>query len=107
MRSVEEQMKEILRRKEIYQAMKALRQRIVTEASVCGVCAVLMIAVVCFLPRVNQATGQATIGQYGSMILYMPTVGYIVVAILAFVLGCAVTLLCQHWKRKKEMEREL
>lgn len=107
MRSVEEQMKEILRRKEIYQAIKTLRQKIIVETSVCGVCAALIIVVICFLPRVNQTAEQTTIGQYGSMILYMPTVGYIVVAILAFVLGCAVTLLCQHWKRKKEKDGEL
>ena len=41
------------------------------------------------------------------MVLKMPSVGYVLIALLAFILGVAVILLCQHWKQKKEKEREI
>lgn len=107
MRSIDEQMKEILRRKEIYQAIKAIRQKIILEAAMGGGSAALLIAVIVFLPRLHGLSDQAPIRQYGSMVLKMPSVGYVLVALLAFLLGVAVTLLCQHWKQKKEKEREL
>ena len=107
MRSVEEQMKEIQRRKAIYQAIKTIRQKIIMEASVCGVCAVLMIAVFHLLPGLEQAAVQAPARQYGSMILSVPSVGYVLTALLAFIFGVAVTLLCRHWRQWKEKEREL
>lgn len=107
MRSIEEQMKEIRRRKAIYQSIKDLRRKIIIEASVSGVCTAMMIMVVCFLPRINEVAVQAPIRQYGSMILSVPSVGYVLIALLSFILGVAVTLLCQHWKQRKEKEREI
>ena len=41
MRSIDDQMQEILRRKEIYQAMKALRQKMLLETAVCDGCGAL------------------------------------------------------------------
>ena len=107
MRSINEQMKEILRRKEIYQETKAIRQKIILEAAVCGGCAALLIAFIAFFPKLSDITDQAPIRQYGSMVLKMPSVGYVLLALLAFILGVALTLLCQHWKQKKEKEREI
>ena len=94
MRSIDDQMQEILRRKEIYQAMKALRQKMLLETAVCDGCGALLIAVIAFLPRLNAFTDQAPIRQYGSMVLKMPSLGYVLIALLAFILGVAVTLLC-------------
>ena len=107
MRKVEDQMKEILRRKEIYLAIKTIRQKIILETVVCGCCAALMVAVIAFLPRLNGLSDQAPIRQYGSMVLKIPYVGYVLLALLAFILGVLVTLLCQHWKQKKQKEREI
>lgn len=107
MRSTDEQMKEILRRKEVYQAIKAIRQKMILDAAACGGCAALLIAVIVFLPRLDVMSDQAPIRQYGSMVLKMPSVGYVLIALLAFILGVAVTLLCQHWKQKKQKEREI
>ena len=67
----------------------------------------MMIAVVVFLPWLNGMSDRAPIQQYGGMVLTMPSVGYVLIALLAFVLGAAVTLLCQHWKQKRDREREL
>ena len=41
------------------------------------------------------------------MILEMPAVGYVLVALLAFVLGIVVSFLCRHWKQGKTKEDEL
>ena len=105
MRSIEEQMTEIRRRKGIYQAMKALRHKMIAEAVSAGICAAMMIAVVIFLPELQQASEQAPVRQYGSLILALPAAGHVLIALLSFVLGVAVTLLCQHWKRQKDLER--
>ena len=107
MRSIEEQMKEIKRRKGIYQAMKTLRRKMIAEAVSAGACVVMMIAVICFLPEFRQTSEQAPIRQYGSLILALPAAGYVLIALLSFALGVAVTLLCQHWKQRKEKEREI
>ena len=107
MRSIEEQMKEIKRRKDIYQAMKSLRRKMIAEAVSAGACIALIIAVVCFLPELRQASEQAPIRQYGSMILALPAVGYVLIGLLSFALGVAVAFLCQHWKQRKEKEREI
>lgn len=107
MRSIEEQMKEIKRRKGVYQAIKSLRRKMLAETVSAGACVVMMIAVVCFLPKLRQASEQAPIRQYGSLILALPAAGYVLIALLSFALGVAVTLLCQHWKQRKEKEREI
>ena len=107
MRSIEEQMKEIKRRKEVYQAMKSLRRKMIAEAISAGACVVMMITFVCFLPELRQASEQAPIRQYGSLILALPAAGYVLIALLSFALGVAITLLCQHWKQRKEKEREI
>ena len=107
MRSIEEQMNEIKRRKGIYQAMKTLRSKIIAEIVSAGVCIAMMIAVICFLPDLRQASEQAPVRQYGSMILALPAAGYVLITLLSFALGVIVTLLCQHWKQRKDKEREI
>ena len=107
MRTTDEQMREILRRKEVYGESRALRRKMALEGTVCGVCAALMVTAVYFLPRVEGASGQTPIRQYGSMVLRLPAVGYAVIALLAFILGVAATLLCRHWRQHRQKEREL
>ena len=63
MHSIEDQMKEIKRLKGIYQAMKSLRRKMIAEAVSAGVCVVMMISVVSFLPELRQASEQAPIRQ--------------------------------------------
>ena len=107
MRSIEEQMKEIRRRKGILQAVKSLRRKMIAEAAAAGVCVLMMIAVFRFLPDLRQASEQAPIRQYGSLILALPAAGYVAVALLSFALGVIAALLCRHWKERKEKEREI
>ncbi len=107
MREIKDQMQEIKRRKERYASMKSLRQKMITEAVAGTVCLAALIVVLCYLPRIRQLSEQAPIRQYGSMILEMPAVGYVVVALLAFILGLLVSMLCHHWKQRKKKEDEM
>lgn len=104
MRGIEEQMVEIRRRREIYGAMKSLRRKLIAEAVSAGACVAMMIAVFCFLPELRQASEQAPVRQYGSLVLALPAAGYVLIALVSFALGVAVTLLCRHWKQRKELE---
>ena len=107
MRSSEEQMREILRRKDIYTKAKIIRKKMIAEISTALVCLVLMITVACFLPKLDLIREQAPILQYGSMIEALPLIGYIIIAILAFAMGIAVTLACVHWQEHKKKEQEI
>ena len=107
MRSTEDQMKEILRRKDIYTKTKLLKRKIIADISTGLVCLALMAGLAYFLPKINMNQEHAPILRYGSMIQSLPVIGYILVAILAFVMGIAVTMACIHWKERRNKEQEL
>lgn len=107
MRDIKEQISEVNRRREIYAEIKGLRVRIIKEGMISLSCVLLAIIVAINIPVLDKAAQQTPIRQYGSMILAVPTVGYVLIAILFFILGIAVTLLCQHYKRYKEKEEDI
>lgn len=107
MRSSEEQMKEILRRKDIYTKVKVIKKKMIAEITASIACMLLLITVACFLPRLDLLQEKAPITQYGSMIQTLPIIGYILIAVLAFAMGIAVTLACIHWKEHKKKEQEI
>ena len=97
MRSIEDQMNEIRRRKDIYNQAKSLRNKTIGECTVGIVCLALMISGAVILQIV----------QYGSAIKSLPVIGYILIAILAFIMGVAMTMACIHWKEHKKKEQEI
>ena len=107
MRDIKDQIREVNRRREIYADMKRLRRKIIGEIAAGLICAMLVITVVCNIPALERVSEQTPIKQYGSMILAVPTVGYVLIAILFFALGIVVTLLCQHYKKYKEKEQDI
>ena len=107
MRSIDEQMNEIRRRKDIYNQKKILRNKMIGECSVGVVCLILMISGAVILPGLDFSGDHAQILQYGSVIKSIPVIGYLLIAILAFVMGVAVTMACIHWKERKEKEQEI
>ena len=107
MRSVEEQMNEIRRRKDIYAKTKILKRKMIGECAVCIVCLALMAFGAAFLPKINIGSDHAQILQYGSVIKSLPVIGYILIAILAFIMGSAATMACIHWKEHKKKEQEI
>ena len=107
MQSIEEQKIEIKRRRLIYAEAKELRRKIVIEAVACAACLALMIGAAFLIPTLDRASGEVPVRQYGSMILSLPTVGYVVVALLAFVFGVAATMFCVHYKKRRGLEKGL
>ena len=77
------------------------------ECSVGIVCLVLMISGAVFLPKIDVTGDNAQILQYGSVIKSLPVIGYLLIAILAFIMGVAVTMACLHWKENKKKEQEI
>lgn len=106
MQDIKNQMNEIHRRKEIYNDIKSLKRKMLVEGVAGVLLSVMMIVVVGYLPKLSQVSEQTPVRQYGSLILKLPYVGYVLVALIAFILGIILTLLSQHWKKKKEKERE-
>lgn len=106
MQSIEKQMEEILRRKEIYQELKELRHKIVLESCLLGGSVLMLVLAVAFLPRLGEDARQYPILLYGSSVLELPVAGYVVNGLLCFILGVSLALLCQHGRmyRKKEGE---
>ena len=107
MRSIDEQMNEIRRRKDIYSEAKNLRRKVITESIVSIVCLGLVISTALILPKLDFARDNAPILQYGSMIQSLPVIGYILIAMLAFAMGVAATMACIHWKEHKKKENEI
>ena len=92
MRDTDEQMRLILERSGSVRRRR--RVRALTVGSVC-LCLVLIVAVSLALP-LAQGTLEAPAGSYASLIQPAPALGYVVIGVLAFVLGACVTLLCTH-----------
>ena len=107
MRDIKDQIKEINRRRDIYTDIKRLRRKIIEECAACLSCILLVIIVAFNIPALEAVSEQTPVKQYGSMILAVPTVGYVLIAVLFFILGIAVTLLCQHYRKYKEKEQDL
>ena len=100
-------MLEIGKRKDIYTDIKELKKKVTAEITTGLVCLVFIALAIVYIPNVSTVSKQAPVKQYGSLILSMPIVGYVVIAILFFILGVAATLLCRHYKEIGEKEKEL
>ncbi|MCR5268627.1 MAG: hypothetical protein K6E16_08930 [Lachnospiraceae bacterium] len=91
MRSIEEQIAEISRKKSYYTERKRIRNLSFLAA---GMAAVLVAALL-FVPNITGTVGTGNT-LLGSMILGSETGGYIIVALLAFSLGITITIITQR-----------
>ena len=98
MRSVEEQMQEILRRRTYYKLKKEIRR---LSAAAVGLAAMLIAAVI-FAPMIADTSGAGSATVYGSTILGPEAGGYVIVALLAFTLGVVITTALQKTRKQKE-----
>ena len=106
MRTTDEQLKEIMRRSDGIAEKRKLRGRMLAEAASLCACAVLMIAVISFLPRTAPQSSGIGGGRYGSLILGTAYTGYVVIGVFAFLAGICVTVLSQHYRKWKELNRK-
>lgn len=100
MKSIDVQMKEILRRKKYYQIRKRTRRYTVLMALFAG----LLITMMAMAPGVGGSTVQFEASVLGATILGPEAGGYVIVALLSFALGIVSVLAIQNYRRMKEMK---
>ncbi len=100
MRNTERQLEEIKKRSEkLRQKQNDRRSAAAGFISVC-VCIALIVTVSLSLSSFSQAASTHS-GKYGSLIIATPHLGYVVIGILAFLLGVCVTMLCVRLRGDK------
>ncbi len=105
MRNTDEQLAEILDRSGKISKRRNILKHIVTDAVAVVLCIIALAGTGLYIPDIaNMPSGTAET-QYGSFILSGQYTGYVVVGIIAFVLGIFVTLLCLHVKETKDNDR--
>ena len=99
MRSVEDQMKAILRRKEYYLAVRQVRRMTALEIGL----GCLLIGALLAAPGIRGTVLQPKGSALGATILGAEAGGYVIVALLAFALGMATTLTIQRFRQAKRI----
>ena len=103
MKSIEEQMKEISRRKKRYEDARKGR---VFAATGAGLLAALIV-VITIAPSTAAVFEQNRMTVLGSTILGAKTGGYVLVALISFTIGVFATMFCrQYHKNKQDRKKE-
>ncbi len=105
MRSTNEQLREVLERSDVIRKGRAVRRRIMSTAVGACICLALLIAAGLYLPSLSAAGTADGAAQYGSLLLTTSNMGYVVVGVLAFLMGIFVALLCLYVKKQAEINR--
>lgn len=106
MRSTDEHFSEIMKRAAVIKEKQILRRKLVIESVSACACIFFLVLTAFSLPRITDGADLNSQTHYGSLILQVSYMGYVIVGLLAFILGILVTLLCIHWKKMKQKERE-
>ena len=102
MHSIQNQMKEILQRKEYYLALKQVHRLTALGVSL----GLLLIAALLLAPGITGTVAPPRASTLGATILGPEAGGYVLVALPAFVLGIVAILLPQQYRQlKKNKER--
>ena len=101
MRSVEEQMIEINRRRKRYE----YRRKNIVTAILGAALFVALVSVMVIAPNANESIEQNSVTVLGSTIFDEKVGGYVLVALIAFSLGICVSLWCFRAKEQKDMNR--
>ena len=97
MKSIEEQMKEISKRKKRYEYARKNRFFAITGAGLL----MSLIAVISIAPGIEVIYKQSKTTVLGSTILDAKTGSYVLAALIAFTLGVLVTLFCRQYRQNK------
>lgn len=101
MRNTDEQMQEILSRAGNLRARRNLKKRLWLSGGSCVLSLALLIFVAVCLTKLSALTEASTPGEYGSLILGTPALGYVLFGLLCFVLGASAVLFCLSLRRWK------
>jgi len=100
MRNTEEQLREIRMRSEKLKQKQKDRKAVATGCiSICA-CIAMIVAASLSLPSFKTSAATHSV-KYGSLVISTPHLGYVVIGILAFLLGICVTLLCVRLRGDK------
>lgn len=99
----DEALSQILRRSERI----ALRRKRRSCQRLGGICSALLAVLALSITVMPGRTAVTSAGSvYGSFLLSREAGGYVLIALIAFVLGVAVTLLCQRYRKRKTSHKE-
>jgi len=102
MKTTDEQMNEIMRRSESLKAKKSMNDYIIGFSIAIAACLALIVLVGASIAIISPETADNSVSQYGSLVISAPYMGYVVIGLLAFILGVLVTLLCRRIREFKQ-----
>ena len=100
MKTIDEQLLEIQKRGNCLLKKRERQKKIGVDLIAAAVCVFLMAVTAYYLTRIRQASEHTVSHRYGSLVLNTPYIGYVVIGVLAFLLGVFLTLLCSHLRRR-------
>ena len=105
MRNSEEQLAEVLMRSEIIKKKSNQKRHSAIYGLCIAFCTVLICLTTYYIPFLTDSVGHSHGIFYGSLIISAENIGYIVIGILAFILGVLVTMFCFHIRETKKTDR--
>ena len=107
MRNTDDQLREIMKRADHVIERKDAQKTAISYAVSSFACFVLMIVTSLYIPGISSSNSFETHEQYGSLLMNTAYMGFVVIGVLAFILGVFVTLLCIQIRkiRKGESDR--
>ena len=96
--TTEEALAKIMHRSEQIRVRKERRSCRIFSIATGAMCAALVF-VIAVLPKMGTETSGESV--YGSLLLTREAGGYVLAAVIAFVMGVIVTLLCLYLKKRK------
>ena len=106
MRSIEDQMSEIFRRSDTLKDKKKANSIMVGYVVSIAACFALIVIAVIMISGMNTESSVSSESRYGSLIITAPYIGYVIVGLLAFILGILITLLCKKLADLKKLENQ-
>ena len=101
--TAEEELNEIMRRSKKV-TLRRERRKVQLQAGVTGVFSLLAVVALIFLPEGTLMTSKESV--YGSFLLAKESGGYVLVALISFILGVMVTLLCVRYRKLRDLEEK-
>lgn len=96
----EEEINEILRRSKVI-FLRRERRKVQMYECMTGVCALLLLVALVLLPDDSLVTTKKTV--YGSFLLAKESGGYVLVALIAFIVGIAVAYFCIKYRKQNDL----